>query len=264
MDFTDKCFWITGAASGMGKALALLLATHKNRLILTDRDGPGLVLVGEEAQHLGSEVITETLDMGDTEAIYATVDKVLSKVERIHGLYQFAGISQRSLAVETPLDNDRKIMEINFFGVVTLAKALLPHMIEAGGGQIGVTSSIVGKFGFPYRTAYSASKHAIQGFFESLRAENGKHNICVSILIPGRIQTNISKFALDKQGNEYGKMDPGQANGITSEKAARQILRGLKKERKEIHVGGKELLMLQIRRFIPALYYKLATRIKPV
>lgn len=264
MDFNNKRFWITGAASGMGKALALLLATHKNRLILTDRDAPGLALVGEEAQRLGAEVIMETLDMGNTEDIYATVDKVLAKVERIHGLYQFAGISQRSLAVETPLDNDRKIMEINFFGVVTLAKALLPHMIEAGGGQIAVTSSIVGKFGFPYRTAYSASKHAIQGFFESLRAENGKHNICVSILIPGRIQTNISKFALDKQGNEYGKMDPGQANGITSEKAAKQILRGLKREQKEIHVGGKELLMLQIRRFFPALFYKLATRIKPV
>jgi short-subunit dehydrogenase len=86
----------------------------------------------------------------------------------------------------------------------------------------------------------------------------------VSILIPGRVQTNISKFAIDKKGQEYGKMDPGQANGITAEKAARQILRGLRNEKKEIHVGGNELLMLQIRRFFPALLYKLATRIKPV
>ena len=171
---------------------------------------------------------------------------------------------KKYMLVETPLENDRKIMEVNFFGVISLAKAVLPYMIDAGGGQLSVTSSLVGKFGFPFRSAYAASKHALHGYFESLRAENSKYNIRVSILIPGRVQTNISKFAIDKKGQEYGKMDPGQANGITAEKAARQILRGLRNEKKEIHVGGNELLMLQIRRFFPALLYKLATRIKPV
>jgi short-subunit dehydrogenase len=137
-------------------------------------------------------------------------------------------------------------------------------MIANGGGQIAVTSSMVGKFGFPYRSAYSASKHALHGFFESLLAENSKNNILVSVLIPGRVQTNISKYAIDRDGKEYGKMDPGQANGISAEKAARQIIRGLQREKKEIPVGGSELIMVQIRRFFPALYYKLATRIRPV
>ncbi|KAF5063983.1 putative oxidoreductase SadH [anaerobic digester metagenome] len=264
MDFYQQCFWITGAASGMGRALALLLAGYQPKLILTDRDPQGLQAVAEEAGLKGATVITRVLDMTDPAAIAATAAEVTGLAGRIHGLYQFAGISQRSLVVETPEANDRRIMEVNFFGVVALAKAVLPHMIAGGGGQLAVTSSLVGKFGFPYRSAYSASKHALHGYFESLRAENSRHNIRVSILIPGRIQTNISRFALDKEGKEYGKMDPGQANGITAEKAARQILKGLRKEKKEVHVGGKELMMLHIRRFLPALYYRLSTRIRPV
>lgn len=263
MKFEGKTIWITGAASGMGRSVAVLLSTNKTRLILSDRDANGLEACAEMVRKNGSEAITEVLDMSDSSAIVFTAEKVLQNHNRIDALYQFAGISQRSLVAETPLGNDRRIMEINFFGVITLAKAVLPSMIEKGGGQLAVTSSLVGKFGFPYRSAYSASKHALHGYFESLLAENAKHNIRVSILIPGRIQTNISRFALDREGKEYGKMDAGQANGITAEQAARQICRGLRKEKKEVHVGGKELLMLYIRRFIPALYYRLAVNLKP-
>ncbi|KAF0196134.1 MAG: short chain dehydrogenase [Bacteroidetes bacterium] len=264
MDFTGKTFWITGAASGMGKSVSLLLSRFASELIISDRDPAGLELTASAIAALGKKARVVVLDMSDSLAISAAAGSILAEGIRIDGLYQFAGISQRSLVSETPAENDRKIMEINFFGVVALAKALLPSMIVNGGGQLAVTSSLVGKFGFPYRSAYSASKHALHGYFESLRAENSRHNIMVSILIPGRIQTNISKFAIDRDGKEYGKMDPGQANGITAEKAAIQILKGLQKEKKEIPVGGKELLMLQIRRFFPAVYYRLATRIKPV
>jgi short-subunit dehydrogenase len=263
MDFKGKTIWITGAASGMGRSVAVLLSTYQTRLILSDRDADGLEASAEVVRKNGSEAIIEVLDMSDSSAIALTAEKVLQNHGRIDALYQFAGISQRSLVAETPLENDRRILEINFFGVVALAKAVLPSMIENGGGQLAVTSSLVGKFGFPYRSAYSASKHALHGYFESLLAENSKHNILVSILIPGRIQTNISRFALDREGKEYGKMDAGQANGITAVKAARQICRGLRKEKKEVHVGGKELLMLYIRRFIPALYYRLAVNLKP-
>ncbi|MFH1121044.1 MAG: SDR family NAD(P)-dependent oxidoreductase [Bacteroidota bacterium] len=264
MDFTGKTFWITGAASGMGKSVSLRLAGFASELIISDRDKAGLDTLASSLSSMGVKVRAVALDMSDSAAIAETAIKILSGGIRIDGLYQFAGISQRSLVSETPLENDRKIMEINFFGVVALTKAILPHMITNGGGQLAVTSSLVGKFGFPYRSAYSASKHALHGFFESLLSENSRHNIRVSILIPGRIQTNISRFAIDRYGKEYGKMDPGQAKGITAEKAAIQILKGLRKEKKEVLVGGKELLMLQIRRFFPAIYYKLATRIKPL
>lgn len=264
MNFTGKTFWITGAASGMGRALAINLANHSVRLIISDRDTEGLKQTALDIVARGSEVRMEHIDMLNTKAIFETAQKVIADGEKIAGLYQFAGISQRSLVVETPIENDRRIMEVNFFGVVALTKAVLPHLLENGGGQLAATSSLVGKFGFPYRSAYSASKHAIHGFFESLLAENSKHHIKVSIIIPGRVQTNISKFAIDKDGKEHGKMDEGQANGISSEKAAKMIFKGLQREKREIHVGGNEMLMLPIRRFIPGLYYYLATRIKPM
>lgn len=264
MVFTEKTFWVTGAASGMGRAVSIGLATHKARVIISDRDEEGLKQTAAEIEKAGGSARIEPLDMTQTQHIFDTAQRVIADGEKIAGLYQFAGISQRSLVTETPIENTRLIMEVNFFGVVALTTAVLPHMIENGGGQLAGTSSLVGKFGFPYRSAYSASKHAIHGFFETVLAENSKHNIKVSVLIPGRIQTNISKFAIDKDGREHGKMDPGQANGISSEKAAKIILNGLKREKKEILVGSTELLMVHIRRFFPALYYRMATRIKPM
>lgn len=264
MDFAGKTFWITGAASGMGRSLSLKLAIYHVRLIISDRDVAGLKQTANEIITNGSTVRIEPLDMLDTNSIFETAKKVIADGEKIAGLYQFAGISQRSLVSETPIKNDRKIMEVNYFGVVALTKSVLPHMIENGGGQLAATSSLVGKFGFPYRSAYSASKHALHGFFESLLAENSKYHIKVSILIPGRVQTNISKFAIDKDGKEHGKIDAGQANGISAEKAAKLIISGLKREKKEIWVGGNEMIMLYIRRFIPPLYYYMATRIKPM
>jgi short-subunit dehydrogenase len=264
MDFTGKTIWITGAASGMGKSLCYKLAGPNTRLIISDRDEDGLQQTAETIKQQNGEVRVEVIDMTDTPSIYATAKKVIDEGEKVDALYQFAGISQRSLVVETPIENDRKIMEVNFFGVIALTKAILPHMIKNGGGQLAATSSLVGKFGFPYRSAYASSKHALFGFFESLMAENKKHNIKVSILIPGRVQTNISKFALEKDGHEHGVIDPGQTNGISAEKAANLIYKGLKKEKKEIWVGGNEMLMLHIRRFFPRLYYYMATRIKPM
>jgi short-subunit dehydrogenase len=264
MDFFKKTIWITGAASGMGKAVAIALAPYQTTLILSDRDADGLAVAAREATKKGAHVVTQRLDMSDPVAISITAQEVLQKGYQINALYHFAGISQRSIVTETPLENDRKIMEINFFGVVALTKALLPHMIENGGGQLAAASSLVGKFGFPYRSAYAASKHALHGFFESLAAENYQNNIRISMLIGGRIRTNISKFALDKSGQEHGQMDPGQANGLSPEKAAQQILKGLRKEKLEIPVGGKELLILKIKRFFPTWHSKLVRKINPM
>src|SRR5690554_6349732 len=255
MDFAGKTIWITGAASGMGRALALALSPYKGRLILSDRDAAGLAAVAAEVRQAGAQTEEVALDMADSTAIAQSAQQILAKGFRIDALYHFAGISQRSFVHETPLENDRRIMEVNFFGVVALANA---------GGQLAAASSLVGKFGFPYRSAYAASKHALHGFFESLAVENHTNNIRVSMLIGGRIQTNISKFAINKEGREHGQMDPGQANGISAEKAAQQILRGLKKERPEIPVGGSELLILKIRRFFPALHRRIVRKIKPM
>ncbi len=261
MNFNNKTFWVTGASSGMGKATAIALAKFNTRLIISDKDEQGLQVTAKEIENSGSSVRIEVLDMLNTQDIINVAEKVLADGEKISGLYQFAGISQRSFTMDTPMENIRKIMEINFFAVITLAKAVLPSMVENGGGQLAVASSLVGKFGFPYRSAYSASKHALHGFFETILAEYYDKNIRVSVFIGGRINTNISKFALDKDGKEHGKLDPGQANGITPEQAASQILKGLRKEKREIPIGGKELLILKIRRFFPSIHAKIVRKI---
>lgn len=264
MYFKEKTIWITGASSGIGKAVALKLSKENTNLILSDINEPGLKEVAAACNKNNCTTLIIPIDLSDEKSAQDAANLALTKKPKIDCLYQFAGISQRSLVSETPLFIDRKIFEINFFGAVALAKAILPEMIKNGGGQIAVTSSLVGKFGFPYRSSYSATKHALHGFFESLRAENKQHNIRVSILIPGRVKTNISVNAITKDGKTHGKMDEGQDTGITAEKAANIIYRGLKKEKKEILVGGKELIMIHIRRFFPRLYYYLSSRIKPV
>ena len=262
MIFTNKTIWITGASSGIGKAVALELSKEKTNLILSDIDETGLSEVAVACKKNNCTTIIVPIDLNDEKSVESAAQMVLDKKLKIDCLYQFAGISQRSLVSETPMFVDRKIFEINFFGAIALTKAVLPEMIKNGGGQLAVTSSLVGKFGFPYRSSYSATKHALHGFFESLRAENKQNNIQVSIFIPGRVKTNISVNAITKDGTTHGKMDAGQDTGITAEKAAKSICRGLKNNKKEILVGGKELIMVHIRRFLPRLYYYLSSRIK--
>ncbi|MCP4884073.1 MAG: SDR family NAD(P)-dependent oxidoreductase, partial [Flavobacteriales bacterium] len=233
-------------------------------LILSARNKIDLQKVAEICQKNGSTSRVIPFDLGDPISIASAAKIVLEKEKNIDGLYHFGGISQRSYANETSIEVDRRIFEVNFFGTIELTKMILPNMIGNGGGQIGVTTSIVGKFGFPYRSSYAATKHALHGFFESMRAENVSNKILISMIIPGRVKTNISLNALDKDGNSHSKMDEGQEKGLSSEKTARIIVKNLEKEKKEILVGGNELIMVQIRRFFPRLFYYLSTKVEPL
>jgi len=264
MNFTKKTIWVTGASSGIGKAVAIELSNNNAHLILSGRKEEVLNKVAIICEKNGCTTQVVPFDLGDEKSIDQAVKTVFDCDIKIDCLFHFGGISQRSLANETPLFVDRKIFEVNYFGTIALTKAILPSMIKNGGGQIAVTSSIVGKFGFPYRSSYSASKHALHGFFESLRAENVKNNIRVSIIIPGRIKTNISVNAIDKEGNAHSKIDEGQYSGKSVSKTAKIICKKLQRKKKEILVGGKELAMVYIRRFFPSLYYYLASKINPL
>jgi dehydrogenase/reductase SDR family member 7B len=264
MQFNKKNIWITGASSGIGKAVALEISHENAHLILSGRNEKALKEVANQCEKNGSTTWIIPFDLGDEKSLQEAAQKVLSESIKIDALYQFGGISQRSFASETPLFVDRKIFEINYFGTIALAKAVLPQMIKNGGGHIAVTSSIVGKFGFPYRSSYSASKQALHGFFESLRTENKANNIQVSIIIPGRIKTNISVNAINKEGKIHAKMDEGQNKGKAADSTAKIIIRKLKRGKKEILVGGNEVIMVHIRRFIPALYYYLSSKVKPL
>lgn len=263
MNYQGKTIWITGAASGIGKALAEEYAKKKATLILTDRDKEKLEEEVSICEKLGGYPVFAPFDLGKPDEIKQTVQRVLKDYPKIDILVNNGGISQRSYAIETPVEIDRKMMDINFFGAVILTKELLPSLISGDGGKISVTSSMTGKFGFPLRTAYCASKHALQGFFEALRAELYDKKVKITIVSPGRVYTNISVNAIDKEGKKYGKMDQGQAGGIPAPKCARKIVRAIEKNKKELWVGGSEILMIYIRLYLSPLFHILARKIKP-
>jgi dehydrogenase/reductase SDR family member 7B len=260
--FEGKVAWITGASSGIGESLAYAFSERGADIIISSNEVSELERVKQNCSRFNNRVLCSPFDLAETDNISQIVKEQIALSGRIDYLINLGGISQRATIEETPLWLDRKIMEINYFGTIALTKAVLPYMIKQNSGHILATSSIAGRFGFPLRSAYSASKQAIHGFFETLHIENSRNNIRASVIIPGRVRTKISVRALDSSGKEHGKMDAGQDNGITAEKAARMIIKGIKRNKREILVGSGELTMLYIRRFLPWLFFRIAGKIK--
>jgi len=261
MNYQGKTVWITGASSGIGAALAGLFAKEGARVIISSHQAEELEGVRKALEPVSGDVYPVVFNLAYPDEVKATAEKVLKEFGRVDVLMNNGGISQRSEALETPLEIDRRIMEIDYFSGVILTKTLLPAMIENGYGHIGVTSSISGKFGFPTRSAYAAAKHALFGFYKSLWAENFRKGIRVTIFSPGRVRTHISLHALEKDGREHGKMDPAQAGGISPEKCARKMIRAMKRNRKDVLIGGRELLMVWVHKYLKWLYYQVVDRI---
>jgi len=259
--FTGKVVWITGASSGIGEALVYRFSELGAKIIISSNNAPGLERV-RKACNRPEMIISAPFDLSDTSGIDKMVIKQINTTGKVDYLLNIGGISQRSTIIETPLWLDRRIFEINYFGTIALTKAVLPFMIRQKSGHILATSSISGRFGFPLRSAYSASKQALHGFFETLYLENKPNNIRTSVIIPGRVRTDISLHALDSEGKEYGKMDNALAKGISPEKAARIIVRGIIKNKREILVGRSELTLLFIRRIWPWLFFRIADKVK--
>ncbi|MCF6170958.1 MAG: SDR family oxidoreductase [Bacteroidales bacterium] len=257
-----KTVWITGASSGIGEQLAYACAKRGARLILSARRESSLDIIRKKCRLLGADCFVAVFDLSIPEQVDRTARKILSEHPAIDVLINNGGISQRSTAVETSAETVRKIMEVNFFAAVRLSQWVVPVMIKNGGGVIAVTSSIAGKFGFPLRSAYAASKHALHGYFESLRLENRNNNIQVTLVCPGRVKTEISLNALSGQGTVYGKMDSGQKSGMSAERCAEKYIAAIEKNKREVLIGGRELMMVHLKRFLPALFYKIASRIK--
>ena len=257
--------WITGASSGIGAACACKYAAEGARLVLTSSSAERLEPVAQKCRTLGAtEVVVLPYELGDPEGIEELTASAWSAVGGIDIVMLNAGISQRTNVEDTSMEMVRRIMEVNYFAPVAIAKAILPRMVERGGGKIAVTTSIAGRFGFPLRCGYSSSKFALYGFFETLQAEYYNAGIGVTIVCPGRVQTNISLYALDKGGKPHGVLDPGQKGGMSAESAAQIIVRAIAKGRREVLVGRKELLMVHIKRFLPGLCATLARKIKPM
>lgn len=256
----DKIIWITGATSGIGEELALQLSGLGAKIILSARRIEELERVKANCK---TEVLILPLDLNNSSSFNDKVSEAINHFGKIDVLINNGGISQRSLASETSLDLDRKIMEVNYFGNIALAKAVLPIFKKQNKGHFVVISSLSGKFGFFLRSAYSASKHALVGFYESLRLEEEKNGIKVSLVFPGLIKTNISQNALSKDGKSHGELDSNQAKGISAEKCAQQIIKGIEKEQLEIFAGAGELKAVTIKRLFPTLFHKIIRKQNP-
>lgn len=260
--FQHKTVVITGASSGIGKALAEGIASQGTQLILAARNLEALAQTKANCEAKGANCDIQYLDISSQEAISAFVSKVSSSYPQVHLLINNAGISQRSQAEETPVEVDRKIMEVNFFGQVALTKGLWPLLLAAPKANIVLISSVVGTFGFPQRSAYSASKHALEGFFESWMLENKHEHIHFTTVSPGRIKTNISYSALKSDGTPHSVMDEGQAKGISAEDCARKIIAGVLKNKRKVYVAKGEMVLIILRKVIPFMYFRLVKKLK--
>lgn len=252
--FKDKIVWITGASSGIGEATSIALSKAGAKVILSSRKRDQLEAVAAKCT---GETFVLPLDLADNSNFDNVVNEATKAFGHVDVLINNGGISQRSTAAETPLDIDRKVMEINYFGNIALTKALLPHFTKRKSGRVVVISSLSGKFGFFLRSAYAASKFALVGFYESLRLEEEDNNLKVHLVFPGFIRTNISKNAIDAFGKSHGEMDDNQDKGITSEECAARLIRGIKKDKRDIFIGGKEMMSLKVQRFFPNLFHKI-------
>ncbi|MEM7511749.1 MAG: SDR family oxidoreductase [Bacteroidota bacterium] len=259
MSANHKVFWITGASSGIGEALAYEASANGATVILSARRKEELERV---ASGCSGETKVVPLDLTDQESLKKAAAEVLSAYE-VDVLINNGGISMRGRAHETDFSVDRRLMEIDYFGHVALTKLVLPQMIKRGKGHLVAISSVVGRFGFPMRSAYSAAKHALNGFFETVGLELYDKGVNVTIVNPGRIKTQISLNALNNDGSTYGKMDKGQEEGIPADVCAKKILKAVAKGKREINIGNKEVLLLQIRRFFPTLFFKIARKVSP-
>jgi dehydrogenase/reductase SDR family protein 7B len=254
--FDNKVVFITGVSSGIGRALVFAFNSQGAVVIGAGRNSGNLQSLRNECPKPENFHPVE-LDLEKSETFLAVIQDVINRFGHIDILVNNGGVSQRSNASETSIEIDRKIMEVNYFGNIALTKAVLPFMHTQKGGSIIVISSIAGKFGFYLRSAYSASKHALHGFYESLRMEEEDKGIKVLVVCPGKVATNISVNALTGHGKSHAKMDKQTSDGVSADYCANEIIKGLLGGKEEIFVGGKELRAVKVKRFFPKLFSRL-------
>jgi dehydrogenase/reductase SDR family protein 7B len=253
MKFAGKVIWITGASSGIGEALARALAAEGAQLILSSRRTEELERVRLTCARPNDHVVLP-LDLTRVDTFHAAVATALARCGRIDVLVNNGGVSQRTFATETALEVERALMEVIYFGPVALTKAALPSMRERRAGQVVVISSVMGYLGTPGRSTYAAAKHALHGWFDSLRAEIWREGIDVLLVCPGYVKTAVSLNALGAHGEKHSQLDANTARGISADTCAAAIVRGMLRKREEIYVGGfAEIFALCLKRFAPRL-----------
>ncbi|QQS47572.1 MAG: SDR family oxidoreductase [Acidobacteriota bacterium] len=261
MRFQDKVIWITGASSGIGEALAVAFSREDAKLILSARREDELERVKALCPGPHEKICVLPMDVGQLDLIEEKTAIAESFFGPIDILVNNAGISQRSLVRETKLEVELNIMNVNFNGTIALTKAVLPSMLERKSGHLVIISSLMGYLDIPLRATYAASKHALQGYFDSLRTEIRRDGVKVIMICPGFIRTNISVNAMTADGSTHDKMDKQQARGMSAEACAVRILSAIERGKEEVLIGGVEVLAVYAKRFFPKLYAIMVRRL---
>ncbi|HRP12622.1 MAG TPA: SDR family NAD(P)-dependent oxidoreductase [Terricaulis sp.] len=246
--FQDKTWWITGASSGIGAALAQALGARGARLILSGRNEAAL-------KDVAAQIKTESLILPFEATDFAKLPEIVAKAwdwGPVHGLVNNAGISQRSMAVDTSFDVFERIIGVDLMAPIALTQRVLPLMVGAGGGQIVAISSVAGIIGAPLRAAYSAAKAGILAYHDSVRAETAHQGVKVLVVAPGSVRTNVSKNALDGKAQARGVSDSAIDNGMPADVAAGRIVAALEAGQRELILAeGMEAQGAALRRSDP-------------
>lgn len=255
-----KIVWITGASSGIGEALAYELASKNCKLILSARNQEALEVVKAKCDAV--DVMVLPFDLADFDNAKKQVQKAIASFGKIDMLINNGGISQRSLVAETDFSVDKKLIEVDYLGVVALTKALLPHFLQNKNGHFVTVTSLMGKFASPYRSGYCGAKHALHGFFDALRMEHQKDGVEVTLICPGFIQTNVAKNALTGDGSKQDKEDNATQNGMPVATFAKKFVKAVESNKFEAYIGGKEVMGIYLKRFFPKFLHYFVLRSK--
>jgi short-subunit dehydrogenase len=260
---SNKVIWVTGASSGIGEQLVYQLVEMKNKVIISARRKAELERVKASCPIESQEnIYVLPLDLFDLDSLDTIADQALKLYGKVDVLFNNGGISQRSMAKDTLFEVDQRLINVNFLSTVKLTKKVLPGMIKNDSGHIVLTSSLVGKFGTPFRSSYAASKHALHGFYEALAAESWENNIFVTLFCGGYIKTNISYNAITGDGKSHDQLDDNQAKGKSAKEAATAMIKAVEANKQEVYFGGKEVMGVYIKRFFPAIFRKIVKKMQ--
>lgn len=258
MELANKVIWITGASSGIGKELAIQLSKENTKLILSSNEET-LADTKELCDNKENVKILK-FDLTAHDQMKEIAKQAISLFGKVDVLINNAGMTHYYLGQEDTLAMDKKIFDVNYFGTIALTKAILPHFIENNSGFFAVTTSVSGKYGIPYRTSYSASKHALHGFFDSLRIELYQTSIKILLFGPGFTKTNILKNAVGVGETKSISENKSHAQGMPVEILAAKYIKAIKKEKKEKYTGRKEKTALFLKKFAPRLLERILSK----
>lgn len=257
----DKTVWITGASSGIGEALALELSKLGCDLVISARNEERLLTLKNKCAY-PERVHVIPLDLADYKKMDERVKQAISAVGSIDILVNNAGISQRSLILETDMEVFKKLMNINYLGTVSLTKALLPHFIAQRNGHFVTVTSLMGKFGSPYRSGYCGAKHALHGFFDVLRMEHEKDGVLVTLICPGFVNTKVAINALTGTGESQLSNDTATENGMEPSIFAKKMIKAITQQKFEAYIGKKEVMGVYLKHFVPKILHSVVLKSK--